>query len=382
MKICVTVAEYNPLHNGHLFHLNRIKELHADANVVIMSGNFTQRGEIAVTDKYTRAVHAIKSGADIVIELPALFATAGAEIFAKGAMKIFNAVQGDVLSFGCESPETDFITLAKAVKGETPAFKKELKKQLKLGYKFIKARNNALELTGTDCSTLNQPNNILALEYVNALLKYKRDFSLFPVQRQGSPFSDGEIKENFSSANAIRNHLAEKQALQNNVPPYVLENLPERLPTADELILYSLLSADEKELKKIPDCTEGLENRLKKYALTSFSYDELIKNVCTKRYTKTRIQRILICSLLKITEKLVKSSLKSDLYLKILALNKEKSEILSYLSASKYPLLLRKGDEKSLCKTAEKCFEADKRASEIYSLITGKRINPFETKFV
>lgn len=354
----------------------------ADTLVVIMSGNFTQRGEIALTDKYTRAIHAIKAGADVVIELPTVFATANAENFAKGAMKIFNAINADVLSFGCESPETDFISLAKSVKEETPSFKHELKKQLKLGYRFVKARNEALINSGVNCEALSSPNNILALEYVGALLSTKKDFSLLPVKRMGASFLDGDLKEEFSSAKAIRENLSDKDKIAQNVPPYVLADLPENLPNADKLILYSLLSSTEKELASIPDCTEGLENRLKKYAKVSFDYATLLKNVQTKRYSKTRIQRILICSLLKITNELLKNSLNSNLYIKALAVKKDRSDILSYLSALSTPLLTRKGDERKLERVAKACFELDERASEIYSLISKKRLNPFEMKFV
>lgn len=381
MKICATVAEYNPFHNGHLYHLTQMKKS-ADTLVVIMSGNFTQRGEIAVTDKYTRAIHAIKAGADVVIELPTVFATANAENFAKGAVKIFNAVNADILSFGCESPETDFISLAKSVKEETPAFKQELKKQLKLGYKFVKARNEALINSGVDCEALSLPNNILALEYVNALLESKKDFSLLPVKRVGASFLDGELKEEFSSAKAVRENLSDRDKIAKNIPPYVLADLPEREMNADELILYSLLTSTEKELAAIPDCTEGLENRLKKYAKLSFDYATLLKNVRTKRYSKTRIQRILVCSLLKITNELLKNSLDSNLYIKTLAINENRSDILSYLSSLSTPLLTRKGDEKKLDGAAKACFELDERASEIYSLISKKRLNPFEMKFV
>lgn len=381
MKICATVAEYNPFHNGHLYHLNQMKKS-ADTLVVIMSGNFTQRGEIALTDKYTRAIHAIKAGADVVIELPTVFATANAEYFAKGAMKIFNAINADILSFGCESPETDFINLAKAVKEETPAFKQELKKQLKLGYRFVKAKNEALINSGINCEVLSSPNNILALEYVGALLNENKNFSLLPVQRQGASFLDGTLKEEFSSAKAIRENLSDKDKIAKNIPPYVLADLPENLPNADKLILYSLLSSTEKELASIPDCTEGLENRLKKYAKVSFDYATLLKNVQTKRYSKTRIKRILVCSLLKITNELLKNSLNGNPYIKVLAINKNRNDVLSYLSALSAPLLTRKGDEKKLDEKAKACFESDERASEVYSLITGKRINPFETKFV
>lgn len=382
MKICATVAEYNPLHNGHEYHIKQFKNSDFDFTVAILSGNFTQRGEVAILDKFTRSVHAVKSGIDLVIELPTIFATANAEIFAKGAIKLFNYLNCSTLSFGCENPETDFITLAKRVKEEPENFKKALNNGLKSGYTFVKAKSIALKQTVINCEILDKPNNVLALEYVSALLNEKKDFSLLPIKRLGENYLSSNLASNFSSAKAIRENLTNKEFLNGNVPHFVLEDLPENLPQADDIILYSLLSNSKSVLANIPDCSEGLENRLKTYAKKSFSYDELLKNVSTKRYTQARIKRILICSLLGINKTLLKNALKDDLYIKVLAINKEKLNILSYLSALPYPVLTRKGDEKTLNGTAKKCFELDEKACEIYSLITKKRINPFEMKIV
>lgn len=382
MKICATVAEYNPLHNGHEYHIKQFKSSDFDFTVAILSGNFTQRGEVAILDKFTRSVHAVKSGIDLVIELPTIFATANAEIFAKGAIKLFNYLNCSTLSFGCENPETDFITLAKRVKEEPENFKNALNCGLKSGYTFVKAKSMALKQTGINCEILDKPNNVLALEYVSALLNEKKDFSLLPIKRLGENYLSSNLASNFSSAKAIRENLTNKEFLNGNVPHFVLDDLPENLPQADDIILYSLLSNSKSELANIPDCSEGLENRLKTYAKTSFTYDELLKNISTKRYTQARIKRILICALLGINKTLLKNALKEDLYIKVLAINKEKLNILSYLSALPYPVLTRKGDEKILKGTAKKCFELDEKACEIYSLITKKRINPFEMKIV
>lgn len=382
MKICATVAEYNPLHNGHEYHIKQFKTSDFDFTVAILSGNFTQRGEIAIMDKFTRSVHAVKSGIDLVIELPTIFATANAENFAKGAIKLFNYLNCSTLSFGCENPETDFITLAQRVKEEPESFKNALNNCLKSGYTFVKAKNLALKQAGIDCDVLDKSNNILALEYVSALLNGKKDFSLLPVKRLGEEYLSSKQASNYSSAKAIRENLTDKEFLNKNVPSFVFGDLPEKLPQFDDIILYSLLSNSKSVLASIPDCSEGLENRLKAYAKTSFTYDELLKNVSTKRYTQARLKRILVCSLLGINKTLLKNALKDDLYIKVLAINKEKLNILSYLSNLPYPVLTRKGDEKLLTGTAKKCFELDEKACEIYSLITKKRINPFEMKIV
>ena len=163
MKICATVAEYNPFHNGHLKHLNYVKgNLSADKTVVIMSGNFTQRGEPAVNDKFTRARWAILAGADIVIELPTVFATANAEIFAKGAVKILNDLGAiDGLCFGVESGvKEDYVKLATALNNESREFKKLLKEHLEQGQSFVKAKFSAIKDLGGeyDENLISSPN--------------------------------------------------------------------------------------------------------------------------------------------------------------------------------------------------------------------------------
>ena len=178
MKICTVIAEYNPFHNGHLKQLNYIKkELQPDYTIVIMSGNFTQRGDIAILDKYTRASHAILGGADLVLELPQVFACQNAEVFSKGALSILSKLPGEkTLCFGAENDNLDdFINLAKVLNNETKEYKRLLKENLSQGNSFIIARKKSLENlyknSNLNLSLLDSPNNILGLEYIKAILK-------------------------------------------------------------------------------------------------------------------------------------------------------------------------------------------------------------------
>ena len=210
MKICFAVCEYNPFHNGHLYHLEYIrKKLNPDYVVIVMSGNFTQRGEIAAMDKYTRAIHAVKAGADAVIELPTVFATANAEIFAKGAIKLINYCSGEkILCFGTESGEkTKIISTASALLTESKEFKKLYKEELKTGVTAIKAKCNALEklnIENLDFDLLKSPNNILGIEYAKAVIQSKADIDLQPIIRKGAGYNDEVLYDEISSASAIR----------------------------------------------------------------------------------------------------------------------------------------------------------------------------------
>ena len=246
MKICFAICEYNPFHNGHLKHINYIKQnLGVDSIAVILSGNFTERGDVAVLDKYTRATHAIKAGADIVLELPTVFATSNAEIFAKGAIKLINAVECQKsLCFGTESQEKSDIYLACDLSlNETAEFKKELIKQLKSGVSYAKARATTLKTLNDGCeSAISTPNNILGVEYVKAIKQSGNNIQVYTLKRQGGAFNDSALKKEISSALAIRTAIESGNfnGVKNGVPPFVFSDLPKTLPSVSSLVLQSV----------------------------------------------------------------------------------------------------------------------------------------------
>ncbi|MBP5307884.1 MAG: nucleotidyltransferase family protein [Clostridia bacterium] len=385
MKICCAVCEYNPLHNGHVGHLGFIKkEITPDYTVIIMSGNFTQRGEIAVLDKFTRAKHAVLAGADAVFELPAVFATANAEIFAKGAVKLLKELPGEkTLCFGAESGDKESFTYAaKILSEESKEFKKLLKTQLNEGFSLAKAKMNAIETmdVGVDPELLKNPNNILGIEYARAVIELGADMDIFPVLRKGAGFNDETLYPNLSSASAVRKAIKDGKVrtVKSNVPKFVYEDLPKALPNADALTFYSLLSMDRKQIKEILDCTEGLENRIKSCLKDSLSLDELKNKVITKRYTATRINRILTASLLKINENFVRKCLKSDLYLNVLAVREGSEKLLSEIRKNcKIPLITRKNDLKTLKSADLECFEKDVFANDIFNFAAGVKTNEY-----
>lgn len=382
MKICACIAEYNPFHYGHLKHIDYIKTvLGAEKVIVIMSGNFTQRGEVAVLNKFTRAREAIIAGADMVIELPTVFATANAETFAKGAINIVNSLGiCDGLCFGVESGDKEsYLSLARAMNNESKEFKRLLKEQLDTGISLAKAKFNTLSLMGEsyDENLIGSPNNILGLEYTKALLKVNSSIEIFPMLRDGN-HNDTTLKKGITSATSIRQCIKAGmiKKVKKNLPPFVYKDLSEYPFLFEKFVMAKTVISSLEELKLIADCTEGLENRIKALSKDVFSLDELVDRVSTKRYTKARIQRILTANLLGIKQDLVSACLDAKLYAKVLAVNSDSLDLISLLSQRcSVPVLTRKSDVAHLKKTAEACYEKDVLANELYNLITQKKQN-------
>lgn len=389
MKIALTICEYNPFHNGHLYSLNTIKQqLNPDFLAIIMSGNFTERGEIAIMNKYKRATHAIMAGADVVFELPAVFATAPAEIFAKGAVKLLNSLSGEkTLCFGIENgTKSGLIATATALSSESKEFKKLIKEELEKGNSLARAKQNALEKLNPpdiDLGFTETPNNILALEYTKAIVEYGFSMDVLPIIRQGAGYKQTNLTGETASAMAIRGAIlnGNTQSVKHFMPDYSFNDLPKVLPDASALTLYALTSQSKKQLKSILDCTEGLENRIKAFLKDCTNLPQLIEKLSTKRYTKTRLQRIATSALLNIEEDFIRDCLKNDLYLKVLAINKNALNKLNQIKPT-LPLIMRKSDVNTLSKTALKCFEKDVFANDVYNLITGEKSNEYHTKII
>lgn len=382
MKICACIVEYNPFHLGHSKHLDYIKNvLGANKIIAVMSGNFTQRGEPAVLDKFTRARHAILAGADMVIELPTVFATSNAEVFAKGAVSIIDSLGiCENLCFGVESGTTEnYIRLASALNDESKEFKKLLKENLETGVSLAKAKFNTVQaLYGDfDESLISTPNNILGLEYTKALLSLNSPTEIAPMLRTGD-HNDKTLKKGITSATSIRQILKTGaiKKLKKNVPSFVFPDLKDYPYSYEKLAMASIVTKPAELIEKCPDCTEGLENRIKALAKGNLNLDALVDKVTTKRYTETRIRRIINANLLGITKDLVSDCLKAPTYAKVLAINEKSTDLLSLVSAtSKIPLITRKSDTLSLKKTALKCYQLDELSTDLYNLITDDNKN-------
>lgn len=337
MDICAIICELNPLHNGHAYLIESARRLTGcDAVLLIMSGSFTQRGEMCILDKYVRARHAILSGADAVIELPAPFAVAPAEIFARGAVKILSSIP-DVksLCFGCEEV-ADFGAVAKYLSDEDGAFRERLSSLLENGEGYAFAYSKAAEKYS---ALLSSPNNILAVEYAKANLKEGSRLALFPVKRQGNGYHSEKLSGKFASARAIRGNLHCLDTAR-FVPDFVfgdLKQAEDRTERFKQLAADCLFFADKQKLKGIYGCSEGLENRLKNLS-TGFSFDEIIEKCTNKRYSSTRIRRIICANMLSSDRKRADEALTKRLPVKVLAVRKP-------LAASILPLLSSDGDD-------------------------------------
>lgn len=341
MKTVGIIAEYNPFHNGHKYHLEQAKK-QADAEyaIVIMSGSFVQRGTPAVLDKYSRARMALLSGADAVLELPPVYACGSAEIFAYGAVSILDGL-GTVDSL-CFGAETDNLTLLKdvaAVLSEEPAaFKDKLSDSLKQGLSFPAARSAALlSVLGSGKKTedlLQSPNNILAIEYLKVLYQKKSHMTPVLVKRQGSAYNSTVLLEKNPSATALRTSYREEQALSrlaSYMPPQAFSVLKEAenktFPVeADDFsdALYArLLYLSQEELLNFQDMSVELASRIFRLKRKFCSFSQFSQLIKTRQYTLTRVQRTLLHILLDI-----KKELPSPSYVRLLGLCKASSQII------------------------------------------------------
>ena len=393
MKFCAVICEYNPFHNGHLYQLNKIREESGcDKILCVMSGNFTQRGEAALFSKYERARHAVQYGADVVLELPTAFAVAPAEIFAEGAISLIASIPAvTTLAFGCESGDSEkFLAAARATLSESKEFKALVKENMKDGTSYVKARTDAtLQLNADiDEALLKNPNNILGVEYCRALLSKSSTVTPMPIPRVGGGYADTSVLSDFSSATALRGALLlekrPKKALKRNLPRSVYEDIEEWKPCAFETaVLTALLTAPAAAVAECTDCSEGLENRLQAMTRSNPEYNAMLKKTVSKRYTLSRLKRILAQNFLGLKLKDVKEYLGSPLYLNVLGVEKTDGEnILSELAQSSLPLLVRKSDTVSMKKSAQACFEKDAQANDLYNVLTGSNYHEYETLFV
>lgn len=377
MKICGIICEFNPFHNGHGYLLQQARKLSgADAVLCIMSGSFTQRGEMCVMDKYERARHAISGGADCVIQLPAPFAVAPAEIFARGAVKILSAIpEITTLVFGCESGNAQsFNKAAELLIDETEKFKSVLNEKLANGESYIKSYAAAFSACGGDKKLVNNPNNVLGLEYAKAILRANSDIEILPVKRIGASYNDGELKDNYSSASAIRRNL-NCSKIKNNLPEFVYSDI-EKFNDGKEFEIFArncLFKTEASVLRRVYGCGEGLENRLK--SLENAPCEEIIEKATSKRYPSSRIRRILCANALELYADDCEEFLKSSLYIKPLAVKKAKAdEILSALSRSSCPVITGAFTDK-LDGAAIKCFKKD-----VFEYSVFKHVNRSDNK--
>ncbi len=364
MKIVGIITEYNPFHNGHLYQLRRAKELSgADYAVAVMSGSFVQRGEPAICDKWARAKMAVSCGVDLVVELPVVYSVQSAEFFAMGAVKILNAINTDYISFGVEDDNLQRLTdTAYLLCNEPPEFKSMLCNGLKCGDSFPAAREAAARSFGA-ADVLLTPNNILGVEYIKALIKTSSKMKPVPIKRIGSQH------DCFGSASHIRSISPENA--KEFMPPDAYEiflkeiengKAPVNIKSIEAAVISKLRLISSAQLARISGVSEGLENRIKQAAAEKTSVEDIVDFVKTKRYTHSRIRRIMINALLDITKEEIT---KPPQYIRVLGLGKGGREVLRGIkNDASLPIITKTSSAK---KADMLCF--DMAATDIYSLM-------------
>ncbi len=385
MKIAAVISEYNPFTAGHRYHIEQTRALtHADAVIAIMSGNFVQRGEPAIFDKQLRTRLALEGGADVVIELPTLFALQSAEIFAHGSVKILDSLGCiDYLSFGSET-DIAFVGKVAALLADEPySFKKELNKNLDDKTPFAQARSNTIaayfNLTEEEKMCLSLPNSILAIEYIKKLIQIDSDIQPIAVHRIGGGYNDTTEYTDYLSATAVRKFIRENRfsVIASKLPPKISKMIQSQQTIAGnedffKLIQYRLMTSRVRDIAGVSGVVEGLENAFASAAFSN-NYDELIERVHSKRYTRTTIQRIAYNLLLGIKKDDVEycKTKKDPLYARVLGFRQESSGIVKYIADhSSIPVITNVPAYKKMLSDTT-LFDYDILASDIYKLATG-----------
>lgn len=372
MKICAVICEHNPLHNGHRYLLAQArKKSGCDAILCVMSGNFTQRGEIAICDKLTRAKHTLTGGADAVLELPTVFATANAETFARGAVAMLSQIpEVTHLAFGTEiGDREDLIRTATELLNEDEGRKESIRRFLDAGNSLARARVLALEACGQNVALLRAPNAILAVEYTKSIITLCPRVELLPIRRIGEGYSETERRKEYASASALRRHWEDRAFLLQNMPEAEIDECdPKIIERFESACLTALATTTRAELRTISDCAEGLEALLLNAEETD--WNTLLQSCTSKRYSVARLRRILCANLLKIRAETVKNALSDVPYLRLLGI-RAGSELLSALGKSGN-LLTRHLDGRRLTGSRRDCYEIDLRAERVYAVLSGR----------
>lgn len=402
MKVAGIIAEYNPFHNGHLYHLEKTRQITgADHIIVVMSGDLTQRGAPALVDKYTRTRMALACGADLVLELPVVHATGSASYFARGAVALLHELQVvDFLSFGSEGGElADFTRIGRVLREERPEFQKRLRQYLSMGRSFPLARHQAL----SDClgdaqvpeGILELPNNILGLEYCMALQAFGSSIQPVIVRRRESAYHQTGLGERYSSAAAIRQAIFQDIPYRDwsrHLPGPAAEILGDALRTRgwirendfSLLLRYKCMETPPERLRCYFDVSKEMADRICNCLNDFTDYEDLIARIKTRQITYTRAARGLLHILLDLEQPPLRPSAREAApYARILGFRREAAPLLTRIKkASRIPLLSRPAkflkNDLALDADARMMLKQDIRAANVYeSVLAHKSGTPF-----
>lgn len=394
MKVLGLITEYNPFHNGHKYHLEKSKELvGADFTVCVMSGNFIQRGVPALLNKWARAKMALLNGIDLVIELPVCYVLQSAELFAYGSVKILDSMNMvDYICFGSECGEIEPLKeVAYILANEPEEVSLNIKSLMNNGYNYAQAREKSvlkyMEKTYSSdqiSKIMSSPNNILGIEYLKALYKLNSNIKAATIKRYKAEYHSLDLHDEVISATAIR-HILQKSSdikiLKKYMPGKSFNILCNEMESGkapvfsekyDTAIISLLRKMTPEQIKSFPDVNEGLENRIFKATYQYGSMNEILQYIKTKRYTLTRLQRIMLNILLGITEETFSQFQKNGgpQYIRVLGMNSKGKELLKQCKKkSSLPIITKPSSYKKFDNPLlKKMIELDFLASDLYSL--------------
>ena len=361
------IAEYNPFHNGHLYHIEKVKEMFPDSPIIlVLGGNFTERGDISILDKWEKTAIAIKNGIDLIVELPFPFSCASADIFAKGSIDILNHLRVTDLVFGSESDDIEGIKKLVETELSNPDFDNLVQVYLRMGYNYPTSLSKALEDITGDCFKL--PNDILGISYVKAI--YSNNYKITPhtIKRTNDYHSKELDNMSINSATSIREALLNNKDIKESVPSITYSYLKDKkIPKLDDyfnLLKYKIISCNDLTIYNLVD--SGIATKLKKEILNSYSFDELINKVKSKNLTYSRLSRTLIYILCDYTKDMAKE-FKDIKYIRLLGFSNKGRDYLNKIKkAVDVPIISKFTREK------DKMLEYEYKITKIYSLVFDK----------
>ena len=371
------IAEFNPFHNGHKYIIDSLKADGESTVTVVMSESFVQRGECACACVPARVKMALMCGADLVLSLPVPYATASAERFARGGVGVLGSLGCiDALAFGSESGDTALLSkCAEIITSEE--FLPTLENRLSQGLSFPTARQRALRDMYGDAfaDVLSSPNDILGVEYIKAIKSFGFPMEVKAVTRKGVAHDSCEVTGNICSASALREMLRTGEDFKAFLPESSYRILVDELQSGKApadfkrlkiAVLYRLRTMSPEEFREIPDVSEGLEYRLYEAVRTCESLDKILEKIKTKRYTHSRLRRIILCAFLGIK----KADVSADVpYIRVLGFNQRGAGLLSQAKArATLPVVTKSSDVKGLSEHAKRVFELECTARDLFSL--------------
>lgn len=378
MNFCGIISEFNPFHNGHEYLINMAKQITGLPVMCIMSGNFVQRGEAAIIDKYIRAKCAISSGADIVVELPTVYALSNAQSFAYGAVKCLKELGCTHLVIGVTHTNLDdYYNLAKI---KNANIKSAIKTELEKGTNYSKALINVLKIKYKNCDKIfTDASNILALEYIEQVINQNAKMQILLVNRTDGGYSSKSIRENYANATTLRSLiLSNKTELCKKFIPahgFVQLNNLSDTSVLDYIILHELRKFSAEELNNFYDYTEGLHYLISNNVRSCKSIEDAITACNSKRYRPARLKKLFIYPILNITKSAVEKIMNGKIVVRLLAIKKNQKQFISLFNKKYIKVVVSYADLNKLTKSQKLSMQIDLDASNLYSLCCGKPYN-------